>query len=252
MASCQASSPRPSHLPFTLPSSVGPPGPAVCPWTRRCPMLPGAWASRHLPRPPHTCRQPAAIFRRLLQQRSPSVHVHARRPPPDAGRRRLPLGAVPCLLGTHRLQSRPATVAERPLPPRSAPRHPPAALRVPCLPLGAHTQLSERGAPLPRSGPCGEAASPATVAGGRGRSLPVDGPMSPREKPRPRVSTGPPSRSMAGLVSGVDAEHSLCWVSRSQSSHCERAGCHRSVGFRRDVRDPLLHPAGTHQTHWGP
>lgn len=30
------------------------------PRTRRCPMLPGAWASRHLPRPARTCQQPAA------------------------------------------------------------------------------------------------------------------------------------------------------------------------------------------------
>lgn len=178
LASCQASGPRPSHLPFTLLSSVGPPGPAVCPWTRRRPMLPGAWASRHLPHPLHTCQQPAAIFRRLLQQWSLSLRASGfpcsqtstghRSGGVSRWEQCLVSPQSQRLLGTHWLQTRAVEVAERPLPPRSAPQHLPCGSDRPCLPLGAHTQLdssrnrtfqsrgnaaaSEQGAPSPSQG----------------------------------------------------------------------------------------------------
>lgn len=83
------------------------------------------------------------------------------------------------------------------------------------------------GAPLPPCrGPCGAAESPATAAGGHGGSLPAHGLMSQREKLRPQMSKGPPSRSMAGPASRARCgrrAHSSCRVPRSQSSHTLRA-----------------------------
>lgn len=145
-----------------------------------------------------------------------------------------------CLLGTHWLQRRPSRL----LSARSRLGGPPA---VPA-PRGSDGRVSPSvptlqscsnavaagslarprgGAPLPpRRGPCGAAESPATAAGGHGRSLPAHGPMSQREKLRPQMSKGPPSRSMAGPVSRARCgrrAHSSCRVPRSQSSHTLRA-----------------------------